>query len=169
MFFGSYSGAGRFPGTGELVFAGDLMPGNSPALVGVQGDLTLLPSTVTTMELGGRARGSQYDAFDVGASLSLAGALDVVLVNLGGGVFAPQAGDSFDLFSASTISGSFGTRSFAALGPNLTWNLAYLTDAVGTTDVVRLSVTAVPEPETWLMMFVGLGLLGGLVRRKLPD
>ena len=36
----------------------------------------------------------------------------------------------------------------------------------GETEHYRLSVTAVPEPETWAMMMVGLGLVGGLARRR---
>ena len=166
VFFGSYSGAGSFTGTGELVFAGDLKPGNSPALVGVQGDLTLLASSVTTMELGGLTRGSQYDAFDVGGTLLLDGTLDVVLYDLGSGVFTPHAGDSFDLFAVTTIQGGFSTSHFAALDPNLAWNIAYLTDAYGTTDVVRLSVQAVPEAETYLMMLAGLAMVGSMARRR---
>lgn len=31
---------------------------------------------------------------------------------------------------------------------------------------VSLSVAAVPEPATWLMMFVGIGAIGGFMRRK---
>lgn len=33
-------------------------------------------------------------------------------------------------------------------------------------DVDTLSVTAVPEPETYAMMLVGLGLIGGMARRR---
>ncbi|MBL8385934.1 MAG: hypothetical protein JNM90_22815, partial [Burkholderiales bacterium] len=164
-FLGSYSGAGNFSGAGELTFAGQLLPGNSPALIGVEGTMTLLDSALTTMELGGRARGSQYDAFDVGGTLALAGTLTISLLDLGGGMFQPQAGDSFDLFAATIVLGGFSAQSFAVLGPNLVWNIAYLTDAIGTTDVVRLSVTAVPEPHTWLMLLAGLGMLWPLVLR----
>jgi hypothetical protein len=31
---------------------------------------------------------------------------------------------------------------------------------------VSLAVSAVPEPATWLMMFMGIGAVGGLMRRK---
>jgi len=35
--------------------------------------------------------------------------------------------------------------------------------------VVRLNVTAAPEPETYLMMLAGLGVLGFLSRRRLQN
>jgi hypothetical protein len=31
---------------------------------------------------------------------------------------------------------------------------------------VSLSVAAVPEPAAWMMMIVGIGAIGGLMRRK---
>ena len=31
---------------------------------------------------------------------------------------------------------------------------------------VSLAISAVPEPATWLMMFVGIGAIGGFMRRK---
>ncbi len=171
VFFGAVSGAGAYTGTGTVFFEGDLRPGNSPALVNVQGDMTLGMLSHTTMELGGLTRGAQYDAFDVGGTLSLDGLLDVALYDLGSGLFTPHAGDSFDLFTAQTILGSFSSQSFATLSnPNLFWRIDYLTDYVGTTDVVRLSVaqtvTPVPEPETYAMLLAGLGLLGFAGRRR---
>lgn len=166
VFFGAYSGGTNITGPGAVVFAGALQPGNSPALIDVQGDMSLLSSSVTTMELGGLTRGTQYDAFDVGTTLLLGGTLDVVLYDLGGGTFTPQAGDSFDLFAATTVQGSFGTLHYAPLAPNLAWRIDYLTDAVGTTDVVRLSVTAVPEPGSYALLLAGLGLVGAAARRR---
>ena len=174
VFFGAVSGAGAYTGTGTVFFEGDLRPGNSPALVSMGGDTTLGMFSHTTMELGGLARGLQYDAFDVTGTLTLDGALDVVLYDLGLGVFAPQAGDSFDLFAADTILGNFSSMSFAALSnPNLFWQIDLLTDYTGTTDVMRLSVaqhvvptTPVPEPETYAMLLAGLGLMGFMGRRR---
>ncbi|MBL8385175.1 MAG: PEP-CTERM sorting domain-containing protein, partial [Burkholderiales bacterium] len=162
-FTGDVSGAGSF--TGNVAFSGSYSPGSSPALV-THGDTTFAASNVLTMELGGLVRGSEYDAIDAN-SLVLGGTLSIRLLDLGGGQFVPTPGATFDLLSATLISGTFGSYDFAALGPTLTWSIAYLTDAVGTTDVVRLSVTAVPEPETWILMLAGLGLVGALTRRKM--
>ena len=166
VFSESYSGEGDFAGTGELVFAGNLLPGNSPALIDVEGDMTLLSTATTTMELSGLLRGDEYDAFDVGGELALGGELDVVLYGLGD-LFNPSLGDEFDLFSAETLIGEFDILSYANLDSGLDWQLDYLFDENGTTDIIRLSVvSAVPIPSAVLLFGSGLIGLIGLARRK---
>ena len=159
VFFGAVSGAGAYTGTGTVFFEGDLRPGNSPALVTVEGDMSLGLLSLTTMELGGLLRGAEYDAFDVGGTLSLGGTLDVVLFDLGGGLFAPHAGDTFDILTATKISGTFASTAFPTLGSGLAFSISYLPDDV------RLTVQAVPEPETWAMLLAGLGVVGWKLRR----
>jgi len=165
VFFGAVSGAGAYTGTGTVFFEGDLRPGNSPALVTVEGDMSLGLLSLTTMELGGLLRGAEYDAFDVGGTLSLGGTLDVVLFDLGGGLFAPSAGDSFDLLTATTISGTFDSLAFPALGGGLAFNLAYLLDPNGI-DIARLTVQAVPEPASMALVASALCGVIGLARRR---
>lgn len=162
VFFGAVSGAGSFTGTGSVFFEGDLRPGNSPALVVFGGDVALGSASSSLFELGGLTRGSEYDGIDVAGALTLDGTLDIALLN----AFDPQAGASFDLFTAETIDGMF----LQTLFPNLSgrsWSLALLQDFAGTTDVLRLSVaSAVPVPAAaWLF---GSGLVGlvGIARKK---
>jgi hypothetical protein len=168
VFFGAVSGTGPFTGTGSLFFEGDLTPGNSPGLVSMGGDVSLGLNSHTIMEIAGLARGTEYDAFDIGGDLWLGGELEVSLYDLGRGLFDPQLGDSFDLFLADTISGNFDLLTLATLGGGLGWQVDVLADAIGLTDVVRLSVvtSAVPvPPAVWLF---GSGLLGlfGVARRR---
>lgn len=168
VFFGAVSGAGSYTGTGSLFFEGDLNPGNSPGLVSVAGDMALGLSSHTIMEVAGLARGTEYDAFNIGGELWLGGELEVSLYDTGSGLFDPQLGDTFDLFMADTITGDFDLWTLAALGGGLGWQLDVLADAIGLTDVVRLSVvtSAVPvPPAVWLF---GSGLLGliGVARRR---
>lgn len=168
MFFGAVSGAGAYTGTGSLFFEGDLNPGNSPGLVGIEGDMSLGINSRTILEIAGLDRGSQYDAFDIGGDLWLDGVLEAALYAPGDGLFTPQLGDSFDLFMADTITGNFDMLTLATLGGGLDWQLEMLPDAIGLTDVVRLNVVAsrVPvPPSVWLF---GSGLMGliGIARRR---
>ena len=165
VFLGSVSGSGPYTGTGTLFFEGDLLPGNSPSLVNVEGDMVLGMTNTTVMELGGLVRGTEYDAFDIGGSLTLGGALDIDLSDPGSGLFTPQAGDGFDLFIAETISGSFDNLQFPTLDRGLRWELAVLADATGTRDIVRLNVAAVPLPAAGWLFGVVLPGLAGLARR----
>jgi hypothetical protein len=160
----SLTGSGTIQG--DVISAGLVTPGNSPGTLTIDGDYT--QSGTLAIEISGLLAGSEYDVLNVSGTASLGGSLNVSLFDLGGGLFAPNAGDSFDILTADLLQGSFGTLSFAALlDPNLKWHISYLTDAIGATDVVRLSVVnAVPvPPAVWLF---GSGLLGlaGVARRK---
>ena len=53
-------------------------------------------------------------------------------------------------FTSATLSGTFTPNAFLAF----------------TTDDITSAVTAVPEPETWGLMLVGLGTLSALARRR---
>jgi hypothetical protein len=74
------------------------------------------------MELGGTARGSQYDAILASGTLGLDGALQVALIN----GFAPSAGNSFDILDWGTLNGTFDTLQLPALTGGLTWNTSQL-------------------------------------------
>lgn len=168
VFFGGVSGAGSYTGTGSLFFEGDLAPGNSPGLVSIGGNMSLGLNAHTIMEIAGLGRGTEFDAFDIGGMLALGGVLDVVLYDLGSGPYVPQLGDSFDLFLADTISGDFDLLTLATLGGGLGWQLDVLADAIGFTDVVRLSVVASAVPVPPALWLFGSGLLGliGIARRR---
>ncbi len=133
VFFGTVSGAGNYTGTGTAQFEGDLMIGNSPTLTTSTLDMILAGNT-TVMELGGVVRGTEYDAFDIDATLEIlqGSTLEVVYWES----FAANVGDVFDLFIAETILGDFGTLDFSGLGGGLTWQLDHLVDEFGTGDVL---------------------------------
>ncbi|MCK4705151.1 MAG: hypothetical protein KAT90_06720, partial [Gammaproteobacteria bacterium] len=167
VFFGAVSGAGAYTGLGTLFFEGDLRPGNSPGLVDIAGDMVLGNLSSTLFEIGGLTRGTEYDAFDIGGTLTLAGELEVISFDLGGGLFNPVIGDSFDLFAAEIINGQFDLFTLSILDPGMVWDLNILTDEIGSLDIVRLSaVAAVPvPPAVWLFASGLLGLVG-VARRK---
>ncbi|MDH5766430.1 MAG: hypothetical protein OEZ38_10490, partial [Gammaproteobacteria bacterium] len=167
VFFGAVSGAGSYTGTGTVFFEGDLLPGNSPALVTMEGDMVLTETANTLIELGGLFRGDEYDAFDIGGSLTLGGTLDVDFFDLGSGLFDASLGDSFDLFTAEMLYGEFDLLTMAILGEGLGWQLDYLIDEIGSTDIVRLSVvSAVPVPAAVWLFSSGLLVLMHVGRKR---
>jgi hypothetical protein len=118
VFFGEVRGAGPFTGTGTTYFEGGYSPGNSPALVTHGGNVVFGTFNTLTMEIGGTARGTQYDALDVAGKLTFDGTMDVVLID----AFQPQLGNSFNLFDWGTTAGTFTTVNVPALNTGLAWN-----------------------------------------------
>lgn len=164
VFFGTVAGAGSFTGTGTVFLEGDLRPGNSPALVVFGGDVALGAASSSLFELGGLTRGSEYDGIDVAGALTLAGTLNIALLN----AFDPQAGMSFDLFTAETIDGMFLQTLFPTL-PGRGWSVSLLQDFFGSTDVLRLNVAsapAVPVPAAAWLLSSGLVGLIAVARRR---
>ncbi|MCI0334883.1 MAG: hypothetical protein L0228_16845 [Planctomycetes bacterium] len=131
-------GSGDFYGPGTITFAGGMAPGDNvaelvfPAEVSFEGGVTLAGTNTLFIEIGGPSRGTEYDALDVAGALTLDGALDVSLVDLGSGVFAPALGDSFDILDWASLSGTFDTLNLPPLNADLMWNpsLLYTTGAL---------------------------------------
>lgn len=145
---------------------GTLAPGNSPGITNVTGNYSQSGAGIFAVEIGGTGLG-QFDILNISGAATLDGTLSVSLFDWGSGLFTPQVGDSFDILTAQILSGQFSTLNLAALDNGLAWNISYLTDAIDTTDIVRLSVvSAVPLPPAfWLF---GSGLLGliGIARKR---
>lgn len=141
---------------------GTLAPGASPGTTLVNGNYTQIAAGILSIELGGIGAG-QFDVLDVTGTATLGGELEVLFWN----GFVASAGDSFDIVTTTTLLGGFDSFDLAALGGGLVWNVDYLYDIdVSGTDVVRLSVQAVPEPEAYAMMLAGLGLVSWAARRR---
>ncbi|MBI2826216.1 MAG: PEP-CTERM sorting domain-containing protein [Planctomycetia bacterium] len=105
VFFGSVSGAGTYTGTGTVNFEGDLKPGSSPASVSFGGNVVFGPQSSLVIEIGGMTPGSQYDRLVVSGALSLAGSLDVSLIN----GFLPSLGNQFTVLNFGSRSGDFAS------------------------------------------------------------
>jgi hypothetical protein len=136
VFFGNVTGSGPFTGTGDIYFESGFTPGNSPAMVTFQGSFIGGGGLVTRMEIGGLARGSQYDSVQVGGNLSLDGTLSLALIN----GFQPGVGDRFDLFDWNTLTGTFDTLELPALAGGLQWDTSnlYTTGTLAVRDLNRL-------------------------------
>ncbi len=129
--------------TGNLVNnGGTLAPGNSPGTTQVNGNYTQAVDGTFEVEIGGLQQGSEYDWLNITDAATLAGTLDVGLIDLGSGPFTLGEGDVFDILSAESITGEFDVLTLAALDEGLKWDVSYLTDVSGTTDLVRLTINA---------------------------
>jgi hypothetical protein len=125
IFFGSVSGSGTFTGTGTVNFEGDLNPGNSPAIVNFGGDVVLGADSTLKIEIGGATPGTSYDQVNVAGQLSLAGALEISLID----GFVPTAGQTFDILNAASLVGAFSSIELPTI-PGLTWNTSQLASGI---------------------------------------
>jgi hypothetical protein len=156
---GAVSGAGIY--LGKVTFTGGLSPGDSPALITGQ-TMVFGASNTLTMEIGGLTRCAEYDAIDA-VEFDLGGTLEIDFVDLGGGMFNPHAGDFFDIMDAMNFVGAFSAFNLPTLSGGLVWENS-LVDVGGGLRAYRLMVemqqiNATPEPDTMLLMMVGLMLL----------
>ena len=101
---------------------GVIAPGDSPGLMQVNGDL-VLNSGVLEIELGGTQFG-QFDRIEVEGIADFGGTLRVDLIDLGGGTYQPQLGDSFPFLAANKgAGGMFDAVELPTLAPGLAWQL----------------------------------------------
>ena len=158
VFFGLVYGSGVFHGGGTIHFAGDVSPGMSPGQMTMGGNIVFSGGALT-MELGGLVPGSGHDkiVFLSGSTVTLAG-IGLNVEYWGG--WTAAAGQTYDLFDWNGLSGTFSSVALPALASGLAWNTSNLYTSG------EISVAAVPEPGTWMMLFAGLGLLGFAARRK---
>jgi len=167
VFFGQVfqrSGA-MFTGAGSKFYEGGLGLGNSPGLGMDSGNVSFGTGNVYAAEIGGTGLGDtagngiEFDRYVVAGTLTLGGTLKLLSWNS----FVGQAGQSFDLFDWGTLFGQFSSIDAGgfplAAGARLDYSRLYIDGSI--------SITAVPEPETYAMMLAGLGLVGIAARRRL--
>ncbi len=161
VFFGAQSGAGAFTGLGTVEYNGDARPGNSPALVYYEGDVEFSFTSRLHIELGGQFPGSGYDQLSVFGNVYLAGRLIVSLDH-----FTPDFGDVFRIIDNRGVNPVMGTFQGLPEGSTFLVNGVemQITYMGGTGNDVELTLTAIPEPGTFLLLGAS-GLAYGLWRR----
>lgn len=116
----------------EIGFTATHAPGESTAIVPLEGVYDLTFNATLEMEVGGLAPGDDYDQLSSTGSVNLAGVLNVLDMPLDNG-YEPAAGDRFDIItsSGSDITGTFRSVNLTSVlgGRLVTWQpVDYATD-----------------------------------------
>ena len=133
-----------------------LAPGNSPGTLSILGSLTLGAGSHLRVDVAGLMQGSQYDWLKVSGDVLLDG--DVALDF---GSYTPQIGEHYSFLTSDTgqITGQFDAVYASGYVLTLDYSPQGITATVG-------AIAAVPEPASYGLMMLGLGLLGALARRQ---
>jgi len=132
----------------SLTNAGTIMPGNSPGILTVTGDATMLESSLILMELAG-TNSDLFDQIVIGGMLTADGELTVSLID----GFWPARGDWFDLFDYSAVTGSFSQINLPNLGGPNYWDTSHL--LAPPSDPRSGSILFLPEPATSALLLAG--------------
>jgi hypothetical protein len=95
----------------SLTNGGTVLPGASPGTLAIAGGNNYHQTATGTllMELGGNSAGTQYSQLAVAGAASLAGSLNLRLIN----GFIPQPGDTFQVLACAARAGAFNSISAA--------------------------------------------------------
>lgn len=147
--------------SGNTTLNGNLNAGNggsSAGLLTFGNALNLSSAQAITFDIGGTTRGTNYDAINVSGLLTNGGTLSLTF---GSAFLAASSNTTFDLFGGAftqsgnftsvTVSGGYSATLTRSLG---TWSGL---DGLGNSfsfsqSTGDLTVVAVPEPSTWLVM-----------------
>ena len=160
VYFGDVSGPGSFTTQGAGAYH-RFEAGYNPGAAAAEPSAVELGNAefaaTLGLELGGLQAGTAYDQINFLGSVLYDSSARLALSLVGG--FAPALGDQFQLFNYSQGPfGQFSALSLPTLAPGLVWNTADLYSGGS------ISVSAVPEPASWLMAMAGVAVL--LHRRR---
>ncbi|NOZ39916.1 MAG: PEP-CTERM sorting domain-containing protein [Planctomycetes bacterium] len=134
MLGGTLSGDGQIktgsgPISGQVENrGGTVSPGNGVGRLEIVGRFANGADGTLAIEIGGLVAETMFDVLVVDGPATLAGILDVSLVDLGSGLFDPQLGDTFEIFTASE--GLSGTFESLMLPAGYDWFVKYNSNSV---------------------------------------
>lgn len=132
VFFGNVDMNSNFTDNGVVVFQGGVSPGLSPGEVSFGGDVQFGPAATVKMELAGLAPGSEHDQINISNQASLAGTLDIQVIDEFELDIVPF--DTFDIMTwgSNPNNSEFDTVAFTppVSIPGLSFDLDYDTDGL---------------------------------------
>lgn len=154
---------------GSITTGGTVSPGNSIGSLSITGDLTLLSSSNSFFEVSGSTDPASSDTVSVSGTLTLAGTLSWNLL----ASLDPVQTDVFTLYSASSLTGTFENVANGGRLFNSDKNRSFVVNygpssAFDVNSVVfsNFTFTPIPEPSTWALMALALGLVGMRITRR---
>jgi hypothetical protein len=162
---------GLLEGTGTvnnaLINGGAVKPGDSPGTLTVNGSYTQTGSGNLLIQIGGTAI-SQYDILDVTGAANLNGDLTFDAIN----GFTAAAGNAFFFLDYGSLLNQFSTANISFAGLNLSPGLAaQVLYGQGSNHneaelLINGTVSATPEPSTWLLFAGGFGIFAAFHLRR---
>ncbi len=147
--------AGNGSVAGNTTVHGTVAPGSSPGLLDFEGDLTFTANSVLSLEISSTgARGVNFDAIDVGGTLTIDPTATLVLTYIDG--YSPQVGNTFQFLNFSVVDGEFLFNT--DIGGGLSWDTSNL--------YTTGEMTVIPEPSTWALLGMGAAVTFWFGRRR---
>ena len=131
---GMLSGYGRVQGQVIVGPGGEILPGNSPGVLTIEGSYEQDAGGGYSAEIGGTDAGG-FDQISVTGAATLGGSLSVRLVN----GFTPTVGQTFRIVNAASVSGAFGSISQPSQA-----GISLASDATGVTVTITSVVVGAP-------------------------
>jgi fibronectin-binding autotransporter adhesin len=156
-------GIGTIGGTITINSGANVAPGNGGNTTAIlsTGALTLAPTSNFLVDINGTTAGSGYDRLNVTTGgVTIGGS--ILIVTVGTTLTIGQTFLVVETVSAGAVSGTFAQGSTVTSGP-YAFSIDY---AGGDGNDIVLTVTAVPEPSTWIGGALALAALGYTQRRR---
>jgi|GEM_PF-3879867 len=116
---GTLTGTGTI--TGNLTNAATINVGNAPGTLTITGNYTQTAAGTLRAQIGGTIAGTGYDRLAVSGAATLAGTLDLALIN----AFSPAIGNAFEVLAFASRTGTFTSVTGTAIGGGKAFSPAY--------------------------------------------